>query len=97
MTSTNALTIIVVATGILSGAVLAQPAHAQSEPTEMRVVPNSSLPGQAAYGWQYFSDPLAVRAVVISPSGEYFLSLGDGPEQITGPTDQMALAQRAPN
>lgn len=48
-------------------------------------VANSSEPGQEAYGWQYFSAARKARAVVISPAGEYFLSRGDGPRQITGP------------
>ena len=61
------------------------------------VVRNSSLPHDAAYGWQYFSDPQAVHAAVISPSGEYFLSLGDGPKQITGPTGKVLVALSAQN
>ncbi len=51
----------------------------------LQVVPNASLPDQPSYGWQYFSDQQAKVAVVISPTGEYFLSRGDGPRQITGP------------
>ena len=51
----------------------------------LQLVPNSSEPEQAAFGWQYFSDPRAAHAVVISPVGEYYLSLGNGPRQITGP------------
>ena len=59
----------------------------------LRTVPNGSLPDQASYGWQYFSNARAAHAVVISPAGEYFLSLGDGPRQITGPAGQL-LAPR---
>lgn len=44
----------------------------------MQVVPTAAGPGQAGHGWQYFSDPAAHRAVVISPQGEYFLSRGKG-------------------
>lgn len=58
-----------------------------------QVVPNASLPEQASYGWRYFSNPRAVYAVVISPSGEYFLSRGDGPRQITGPAGQDLMTQ----
>ena len=44
----------------------------------MQVVPTTASPGQAGHGWQYFSDPAAHRAVVISPQGAYFLSRGKG-------------------
>lgn len=33
------------------------------------------MPG---FGWQYFFDSIAPRAVVISPDGHYYLSQGDG-------------------
>lgn len=59
------------------------------------VVPNSGLQGEASYGWQYFSNPRAKYAVVISPAGEYFLSRGDGPRQITGPEGQVLMARSA--
>jgi len=39
----------------------------------LSTVANHSLASQAGYGWQYFSDPRAIHAVVISPAGEYFL------------------------
>jgi len=58
-------------------------------------VANSSEPGQEAYGWQYFSAARKARAVVISPSGEYFLSRGDGPRQITGPAGQLLMTMAA--
>lgn len=48
-------------------------------------VVTDSVPQHPAYGWQYFSDPRAVHAVVISPAGEYFLSRGRGMRQVTGP------------
>lgn len=51
-------------------------------------VANPSTPEQQAYGWQYFSDRRASRAVVISPAGAYYLSLGKGLRQITGPAGQ---------
>lgn len=44
----------------------------------MREVPNSAAQGDASYGWRYFSDPAALRAVVISPQGDYYLSRGKG-------------------
>lgn len=59
----------------------------------LQVVPNSSRAQDAAYGWQYFSDPRALHAVVISPAGEYFLSRGDGLRQITGPAGQGLTVQ----
>jgi len=45
----------------------------------MQVVPTSAGPGESGYGWRYFSDPAAHRAVVISPLGEYYYSRGKGP------------------
>ena len=59
----------------------------------LQVVPNRSLPDQEAYGWKYYSDPRAAHAVIISPVGEYFLSQGDGPRQITGPTGDVWVPQ----
>ncbi|HOM13346.1 MAG TPA: hypothetical protein PLB41_08510 [Rubrivivax sp.] len=44
----------------------------------MQAVPHSAGPGDAAYGWRYFTDPAAHRAVVISPQGEYYYSRGKG-------------------
>ena len=44
----------------------------------MQVVPNDSTPGERAHGWRYFSDPATVRAVVISPQGDYYYSRGKG-------------------
>ncbi|MFO1181194.1 hypothetical protein [Ottowia sp.] len=44
----------------------------------MQVVAHSAGPGQPGHGWQYFSDPNAQRAVVISPQGDYYLSQGRG-------------------
>lgn len=45
---------------------------------DMQVVPTSAGPGESAYGWRYFTDPSAHRAVVISPQGEYYYSRGKG-------------------
>ncbi len=100
MISTHSLKTIAIATAFASAAAVAQSAQTQPDQAATRAarnsqelrsdavlksVSNGSLRRQAAYGWQYFSDPRAAHAVVISPSGEYFLSLGDGPRQITGP------------
>ncbi|MEP7281829.1 MAG: hypothetical protein ABI696_07600 [Rubrivivax sp.] len=108
MTSTHLLRTIAIATVFASAAAAVQPALAKPRQTATRdargnqaigadpvlqAVPNGSLPDQASYGWQYFSDPRAARAVVISPSGEYFLSLGDGPRQITGPAGHALKAR----
>lgn len=98
MTSTFFLTIIASAAVIASAAAVARSDQAQAGDGHraspvLQVVPNSSRPQDAAYGWQYFSDPRAAHAVVISPSGEYFLSRGDGPRQITGPAGQMLTMQ----
>lgn len=100
MNSTNFLPTIAIATALVSGAALARSApeiggdHEWTSPV-LQVVPNSGLHGQESFGWRYFSDPDSAHAVVISPSGEYFLSLGDGPQQITGPTGQGATGQGA--
>ena len=98
MTSTNFLTALTIASALVSGVVVAGSAqaktrdHKQTSPV-LQVVPTSSVQGQAAYGWQYFSHPRAVHAVVISPSGEYFLSRGDGPKQVTGPAGGVLVTQ----
>ncbi len=104
MNSTYLLTIIAAAAAIASTAAVAWPTQAQpGQPVTraahvspvLQLVPNSSVPGDAAYRWQYFSDPRALHAVMISPLGEYFLSRGDGPKQITGPTGPVMTAQPA--
>ncbi len=100
MTSTYSRIIIAWAAAIASAAAVAGPPQAhhgdrhQVTPMLQRVI-NSSQQDDAAYGWQYFSDPRAAHAVVISPSGEYFLSRGKGLRQITGPTGPVTLAQPA--
>lgn len=63
----------------------------------LRVVPNASLPDQPSYGWQYFSNPRAKAAVVISPAGEYFLNRGEGLRQITGPAGDVLTVAQAQN
>ncbi|WBY02651.1 hypothetical protein PE066_03680 [Ramlibacter tataouinensis] len=44
----------------------------------MQAVPHAAGPSERAHGWQYFSDPKAQRAVVISPQGDYYFSRGKG-------------------
>lgn len=44
----------------------------------MQAVPHNAGPGEWGHGWQYFSDPVARRAVVISPQGDYYYSHGKG-------------------
>jgi hypothetical protein len=44
----------------------------------MQAIPNSATPDAPGYGWRYFSDPTAHRAVVISPQGDYYYSHGKG-------------------
>ena len=44
----------------------------------MKAVTNSAVPAAPGYGWRYFSDPAARRAVVISPQGDYYYSHGKG-------------------
>lgn len=98
MTSTNLLTAITIATALVSGVAVAGSAQAKSGGHKkaspvLQVVSNTSLPGQSSYAWQYFSNPRAAHAVVISPSGEYFLSRGDGLKQITGPAGDVLMTQ----
>lgn len=64
----------------------AQSRHAvpASRGDSMARIANASSVGDPAYGWSYFSDPTAPRAVVISPAGEYFLSLGKGLQAVAG-------------
>lgn len=44
----------------------------------MQVVPHEASPETPGYGWRYFADPAARRAVVISPQGDYYFSQGKG-------------------
>jgi hypothetical protein len=102
MTSTFFLTLIASAAVIASAAAVAGPDQSQvgdgyrANPV-LQVVPNNSRAQDAAYGWKYFSDPRALHAVVISTVGEYFLSLGDGARQITGPAGQVLTMPRVPS
>ena len=40
----------------------------------MQPVVHSAASQAPGYGWRYFSDPVARRAVVISPQGDYYYS-----------------------
>lgn len=44
----------------------------------MQEVSHDTTPAARAYGWRYFTDPSARRAVVISPQGDYYYSHGKG-------------------
>ena len=45
---------------------------------DMQTVPTSSNAQEPGFSWQYFSDPLTLHAVVISPQGDYYFSRGKG-------------------
>lgn len=65
------------------------PVGVRQEPavdTGMQAVPTDAGPGQPGYGWLYFSNPAARRAVVISPEGEYFFNQGHGLRLVTTTT-----------
>ena len=44
----------------------------------MQAIPVATTIGQPGYGWRYFADARKDRWVVISPSGDYFYSHGQG-------------------
>ena len=44
----------------------------------MQVIRYDAVPHTPSYGWRYFSDPTARRAVAISPQGDYYYSCGKG-------------------
>ena len=44
----------------------------------MQTVVHDAAADTPGYGWRYFSDPSAPRAVVISPQGDYYYSRGKG-------------------
>ncbi len=48
----------------------------------MQAVLHNAGPDEQGHGWQYFSDPAASRAVVISPQGDYYYSHGKGPRWV---------------
>lgn len=48
----------------------------------MHAVTVAAKAGEFGHGWQYFSDSRRHRAVVISPSGNYYYSHGEGLELV---------------
>lgn len=44
----------------------------------MQTVRHDAAPDTPGYGWRYFTDEGARRAVVISPQGDYYYSSGKG-------------------
>lgn len=44
----------------------------------MQAVVHDAAADAPGYGWRYFSDPETLRAVVISPQGDYYYSRGKG-------------------
>lgn len=44
----------------------------------MQVVYHDASPDTPGYGWRYFADAKARRAVVIGPEGNYYYSQGKG-------------------
>ena len=73
----------------VAAAMMSMPSHADDPRKEegdshridsgMQAVSNDTMIGQPGYGWRYFVDARKGRAVVISPSGDYFYSHGKGP------------------
>lgn len=51
---------------------------AEGSDSGMQVVPHDAVADAPGYGWRYFTDPAAPRAVVISPQGDYYYSRGKG-------------------
>ena len=45
---------------------------------DMHPVPIDTNVPAPSQGWQYFSDPATLHAVVISPKGDYYFSRGKG-------------------
>lgn len=93
MPSTRLLTALSLLAALASGATLAasSPSSASGErqraedtraadspDQDMQAVPLQARDGDRHPGWQYFSDPAACRAVVISPQGDYYFSRGKG-------------------
>ena len=67
-----------------SGRDRAQASSAHSSADQgMQAVANAADTAQPGFGWRYFSDPVARRAVVISPQGAYYLSRGKGLRWVT--------------
>lgn len=56
----------------------AEARHANAADLAMQEVANGAAQNEPGYGWRYFTDVGAQRAIVISPEGDYFLSRGKG-------------------
>jgi len=54
-----------------------------------QAVPHEARPGEPGHGWSYFFDPVAPRAVVISPQGDYYYSRGKGLRWIAGTQERV--------
>ena len=89
--STTLKSTLLLASIVLLGASLATPlaaaeqgrerapaAKSRSSGASMQTVANTAQQGERGHGWQYFYDPRAPRAVVISPQGDYYFSAGKG-------------------
>lgn len=44
----------------------------------MQAVTHSAISDEPGYGWCYFTDPAASRALVIGPQSDYYYSFGTG-------------------
>ena len=75
-----ALCIAAAATGVSSyaGEHRKEPRDNRPHASHMQVVAFAAKVGEPGHGWQYFSDSRRSRAVVISPSGDYYYSHGEG-------------------
>lgn len=79
-----ALLTATVSTPVLAGAHENKGKHHRQHDTDMRsadgfdhgmkAITHEAAPNAPGYGWRYFSDPQARRAVVISPQGDYYYS-----------------------
>ncbi|MBP6598704.1 MAG: hypothetical protein KA216_04550 [Giesbergeria sp.] len=75
VTSTAVLAAVAASLGL--GA-CANPPTAAGFDHGMQAIGCDTAPHTPGYGWRYFSDPAARRAVVISPQGDYYYSHGAG-------------------
>lgn len=54
----------------------------QGPTSDLRAITVTAKAGESGHGWQYFADARHGRAVVISPSGDYYFSRGDGLKRV---------------
>ena len=86
--TTIALLVAVIGTPLMAGAGERDKRPARQEVSAKRViggfdhgiqpVVHSTSAEAPGHGWRYFTDPVARRAVVISPQGNYYYSNGKG-------------------